>query len=84
VGTGELALSAISIAAILARSGAPGRLAGLGWTVYGVLHFGFHVTHLVGSAVDRAGNVVSLGIAAILGIVLLLPSRVPAEAVTAR
>jgi hypothetical protein len=52
-----------------------GRIAGLGWTVFGVLHFAYHVTHLDGSFTDKAGNVVALGISAILGIVLLFPAR---------
>ena len=73
VGSFYLALTAVSIAGIVARSAVAGRIAGLGWTVFGVLHFGYHVTHLDGSFVDKAGNVVTLGISAILGIALLFP-----------
>ena len=79
VGSLYLALTAISIAAIIARTAAPGVLAGLAWAVFGVLHFGYHVTHLTGSGLDMAGNVISLGISAILGVILVIApgSRVP-------
>ena len=78
VGSFYLALTATSIAGIIARTAVPGRVAGLGWTVFGVFHFGYHITHLTGSAADIAGNVISLGLSALLGIVLLLPARAPA------
>jgi len=75
VGCFYLALTAVSIAGIIARSATPGRIAGLGWAVFGVLHLAYHVTHLNGSATDKIGNVVSLGIGAILGIALLWPPK---------
>ncbi len=75
VGSGYLALTAISVTGIVARTAMPGRLAGLGWAVFGVLHFGYHATHLMGSTSDRIGNIVTLGMSALLGIVLLLPTR---------
>jgi hypothetical protein len=75
VGSFYLALAAVSIAGVFARTAVPARIAGLGWTTFGLLHFGYHVTHLEGSATDKAGNVVSLGLSAILGILLLLPPR---------
>ena len=78
VGSFYLGLSAISIGAIFARTAGPARLAGLGWTVFGVLHFIYHLAHLMGSTFDRVGNIVSLGISALLGIVLLFPPRTPA------
>ena len=78
VGSFYLALTAISVAGIIARSAVPGRIAGLGWTVFGVLHFAYHAMHLDGSLVDKAGNIITLGISAILGIVLLVPPRRPA------
>src|SRR5689334_23587717 len=68
VGFAYLALSALSLAGIVARTALPGRLAGLGWTVFGVLHIGFHVLHLEGSVVDRVGTVVSLGLSLLLGV----------------
>jgi hypothetical protein len=73
VGSFYLALTAVSVAGIVARTAVAGRIAGLGWTVFGVLHFGYHVTHLDGSFADQAGNVIALGISMILGIALLLP-----------
>lgn len=73
VGSFYLALTAASIAGIIARTATPGRVAGLGWAVFGVFHFAYHITHLMGSAVDIAGNVISLGLSALLGIVLLFP-----------
>ncbi len=75
VGSFYLALTAVSIAGIIARTAAAGRIAGLGWTVLGVPHFAYHVTHLDGSLTDKAGNVITLGISAIGGIVLLFPPR---------
>lgn len=75
VGSFYLALTAVSIAGIIARAATAGRIAGLGWTVFGVFHFAFHITHLVGSPADKAGNVVSLGLSVILGVILLIPPR---------
>jgi len=75
IGSFYLALTAISIAGIMARTATPGRLAGLGWTVFDLFHFAYHVTNLMGSPVDKVGNVVSLGLSAILGIILLFPPR---------
>ncbi|QWT25254.1 hypothetical protein KPL76_03600 [Subtercola sp. PAMC28395] len=77
VGSFYLALSAISITAIFTRSAFPGRLAGLGWAIFGVLHFYYHATNLMGSTTDRVGNLVTLGLSALLGIILLFPSRRP-------
>jgi hypothetical protein len=77
VGSAYLALTAISIAGLVARAAGPGRLAGLGWSVFGVLHVAFHLTHLEGSTADRVGTVISLGVSALLGLALLLPSRAP-------
>jgi hypothetical protein len=73
VGSMYLALTAVSIAGIVARTATVGRVAGLGWVVFGVFHFGFHVTHLVGSTLDEVGAVVSLGVSALLGVALLFP-----------
>ena len=75
VGGFYLGLTAITIIAIFARTAGPARLAGVGWTVFGVLHFIYHATHMMGSSFDRIGTLTSLGIAALLGIVLLLPPR---------
>jgi hypothetical protein len=75
VGAMYLALTAVTLVALFARSAAPGRLVGLAWTVFGAIHFAFHITHLEGSALDRVGNVISLGVSLVLGILLLLPGR---------
>jgi uncharacterized membrane protein YuzA (DUF378 family) len=75
VGSFYLALTAVSIAGIIARAATAGRIAGLGWTVFGVFHFAYHITHLVGSPADKAGNIAALGLSAILGIILLFPPR---------
>ncbi|WP_243698178.1 hypothetical protein [Curtobacterium sp. PhB136] len=75
VGSFYLGLSALTIVAIFARTDGPGRLAGIGWTVFGVFHFVYHLTHPMGSTFDRVGNLASLGVAALLGIVLLFPGR---------
>ena len=75
VGSLYLALTAISIAGFFSRTAATGRIAGLGWAVFGVLHFAYHLNHLVGTPVDIIGTVLSLSISAILGILLLFPSH---------
>lgn len=75
VGSLYLALTAISIAGFVSRTAVIGQIAGLGWAVFGVLHFAYHLNHLVGSAVDVIGTVVSLATSAILGILLLFPSH---------
>ncbi|HEY0249863.1 MAG TPA: hypothetical protein VGC45_16550 [Gryllotalpicola sp.] len=75
VGGLYLALVAITIAAFFTRALIAARLAGLGWTVFNVIHFAFHVTHLPPALVDVVGNMVSLGLSLILGVLLLLPER---------
>jgi hypothetical protein len=75
VGAMYLALGAITLVGLVARTALPGRLAGLGWTVFGVLHLGYHVLRLEGSALDRVGTVVSLGLTLLLGVLLLPRSR---------
>lgn len=79
VGSLYLALGIGSLAAMMARSATPGRVIGLAWALFGVLHFGYHVQHLEGSAVDIAGNIVSLGLSLALGVVLVFPLRGRAE-----
>ncbi|MGO4301511.1 hypothetical protein [Leifsonia sp. RAF41] len=75
VGALYLGLGAASLGAALSRSAQPGRIVGLAWAVFGVLHFGYHASHLEGSVGDRVGTLVSLGLSALLGLALLLPSR---------
>lgn len=45
----------------------------MGSSLVGVLHSSYHLAHLEGSATDIVGNVVGLGLNALLGIVFLLP-----------
>lgn len=75
VGALYLGLGAASAAALFSRSAAPGRVIGLAWALFGTLHFGYHVVHLEGTIIDRVGNVLTLGLALVLGILLVLPSR---------
>lgn len=77
VGSLYLALTAISIAGLFAKTATVGRVAGLGWAVFGVLHFVYHIGHIVGGPVDIVGTVVSLGISAALGILLVFQPRTP-------
>jgi hypothetical protein len=73
VGAFYLALGVVTAIAVVARTALPGRLAGVGWAVFGVLHFGYHVTHPEGSGADFAAEMVALVVSAGLGIVLALP-----------
>jgi hypothetical protein len=75
VGGLYLGLAAASVAAMVARTAVPGRAVGLGWAVFGAIHYGYHLLHLEGSAIDVVGNVVSLGISLALGVLLALPAR---------
>lgn len=75
VGGLYLGLGAASLAAIFARSASPGRTIGFGWTVFNVLHLGYHLLHLEGSTVDRVGNVATLSLVTALGLFLLVPPR---------
>jgi hypothetical protein len=74
VGALYLGLGAASLAAAFSRSAQPGRIVGLAWAVFGVLHFGYHALHPEGSVGDIVGALVSLGLSALLGLALLLPS----------
>jgi hypothetical protein len=78
VGSLYLGLTAASVAAFFSRVALAGRVAGLGWALFGVLHFGYHLLHPEGTAVDIVVSIVLLGISAVLGILLALPSRRPA------
>jgi len=82
LGAMYLALSGITIAAVFAKSAGAGRLAGLGWTVFGALHLGFHASHGMADVADEAGSLTSLGIALALGVVLLLPGRIATKEAT--
>jgi len=75
VGSAYLGLTAASIVGALHRSALPGRVAGVAWGVFGVLHFGYHSLHPEGTALDIAASLFFLGLSAAFAVVLALPSR---------
>jgi hypothetical protein len=80
VGGLYLGFGAAALAAGISRGAGPGRVVGVGWSLFGILHLGYHLAHLDGSTIDRAGNVVGLGLSLAVGLVLLLPGRRPSAA----
>lgn len=69
-----LALGAASLYGLVRPSQVGCRLLGIAWTVFGVLHFAYHVTHLGHLPVDEAtGQVVVLAVATLLAIALMVP-----------
>ena len=75
VGALYLGFAAAAVAAIVSRSSSPGRVVGIGWTLFGILHIGYHLAHPEGSAGSQAATIASLGASLILGLALLLPGR---------
>ena len=83
VGGMYLALAAASIAGLIWRSPVAYRLLGIAWTVFGALHFLYHVLHLDHmTPVDAVGEVISLLVSLLLGVILLLPAGTDRKAVT--
>ena len=80
VGSLYLALGAASAVAMFCRDVTVSRVVGLAWAVFGVLHFVYHLLHLPTGIVDLVGNVVTLGVTALCGIVLALPAEREAAA----
>ncbi|MFJ3405089.1 hypothetical protein [Promicromonospora sp. NPDC090134] len=73
-----LALGAASLYGLFRPSQVGCRLLGIAWTVFGILHFAYHVTHLGHLPTDEAiGQVVVLAVAILLAIGLLIPGRRP-------
>ncbi|MCM0673358.1 hypothetical protein NCC78_01260 [Micromonospora phytophila] len=73
-----LALGAASAYGLMRPSQIGYRLLGIAWTVFGVLHFAYHVTHLGHMpATDTASQVAVLVVAVLLGIALLISGRTP-------
>lgn len=80
VGAMYLALAAASTAALIWRSDAVFRVIGIAWTVFGLLHFAYHVAHLDhGTAQDAIGTVISLVVSLALGVLLVIPARTRGE-----
>jgi hypothetical protein len=76
VGAAYLALGAASVGGLVWRHPLVSRVLGLAWTTFGLLHFAYHAAHLAHlSVADAIGNVVTLGISLLLGVVLLIPGR---------
>jgi len=71
-----LALGAASLYGLVRPSQVGCRLLGIAWSVFGVLHFAYHVTHLEHLTTDEAtGQVVVLTVAILLAIALAIPGR---------
>ncbi|HXD61435.1 MAG TPA: hypothetical protein VN619_05880 [Lacisediminihabitans sp.] len=78
VGGLYLAIAAATLLALFSRELAATRAVGVAWTVFGVLHLSYHASHLAGmSETDAIGELLSLSVSLVLGIILLLPARRP-------
>ena len=76
VGAMYLALAAASVGGLVWRSAIVFRILGLGWSLFGALHFAYHAGHLEHmSPASAVGEMVALGISLALGIVLVIPER---------
>ena len=83
VGGMYLALAAASIAGLIWRGPVAYRLLGIAWTVFGALHFLYHVLHLDHmTPVDAVGELISLLVSLLLGVLLLLPGGTDRKSVT--
>jgi hypothetical protein len=71
-----LALGAASLYGLVRPSQVGCRLLGVAWTVFGVLHFAYHATHLRHLTAEEAtGQLVVLGVAIVLALALMIPGR---------
>jgi hypothetical protein len=76
VGALNLALTAAVIVALVALSRAAVIGAGLAWLVYSVPHLVYHLRHLgIYDTSDKIGNVVALGLACVLPVIILVEAR---------
>jgi hypothetical protein len=75
VGALYLGFAAAAVAAMLSRSAVAGRVVGVGWSLFGLLHISYHLGHPEGTTVDQVGTIVSLAVDLFLGLLLLLPGR---------
>jgi hypothetical protein len=76
VGSLNLALAVVAAVALVTLARAAVLAAGLAWLVYGVPHLVYHARHLdVFDTSDKIANVVALGLAAVLPVVVLIGAR---------
>jgi hypothetical protein len=81
VGALYLGFAAAAVAAALTKSAAPGRVVGIGWALFGILHISYHLGRPEGSAFDQVGTIVTLAIDLLLGVLLAMPGRRSRDAV---
>lgn len=76
VGGLYLALAAVGALALAWRDRHSRVILGVAWMVFGVLHLGYHLTHLgsVALATDRVGELVALSGSAALAMLVLAPT----------
>lgn len=68
-----LALGAASLYGLFRPSQAVYRVLGIAWTVFGVLHFAYHVTHLGHlTGIEAVSQIAVLVIAVLLGLTLMV------------
>jgi hypothetical protein len=83
VGALYLGFAAAAVAAMFSRSAVAGRVVGVGWSLFGLLHISYHLGLPEATAVDQVGTIVSLAVDLLVGVLLLLPGRkVTAESST--
>ena len=76
VGALYLAIAAAAVYAFFSSQLAATRVVGVAWTVFGIPHLAYHLSHLHELApIDAIGNVFSLGGSLLLGVLLLIPQR---------
>jgi hypothetical protein len=75
VGGLYLGFAAAAIAAIVSRSAVPGRVVGIGWALFGLLHLSYHLAHPEGAPPDQFVAVAGLAGSLLLGVILTLPGR---------
>jgi hypothetical protein len=73
VGGLYLGFAAAAVAAIVVRTTTAGRVIGVGWTLFGLLHICYHLGHPERTALAQVGTVVSLAVDLALGMLLILP-----------